>query len=111
MSSERKHGLSTEQFPVSAYVGSFKNLKDLKHTALACRLFEALSQLNHGESSGSKVIPRRARLGLAGLEGYLAHNGPKGTALTSSHRPGGVARYRSSFSSSLLSRLTIPPPG
>ena len=26
----RKHGLSTEQFPVSAYVGSSKNLKDLK---------------------------------------------------------------------------------
>jgi len=25
-----KHGLSTEQFPVSAYVGSSKNLKDLK---------------------------------------------------------------------------------
>ena len=30
MWSERKHGLSTEQFPVSAYVGSSKNLKDLK---------------------------------------------------------------------------------
>ena len=28
---ERKHGLSTEQFPVSAYVGSSKNLKDLKN--------------------------------------------------------------------------------
>ena len=27
---ERKHGLSTEQFPVSAYAGSWKNLKDLK---------------------------------------------------------------------------------
>ena len=27
---ERKHGLFTEQFPVSAYVGSSKNLKDLK---------------------------------------------------------------------------------
>ena len=26
----RKHGLSTEPFPVSAYVGSSKNLKDLK---------------------------------------------------------------------------------
>ena len=25
---ERKHGLSTEQVPVSAYVGSSKNLKD-----------------------------------------------------------------------------------
>ena len=30
MWSERKHGLSTEQFPVSAYAGSSKNLKDLK---------------------------------------------------------------------------------
>ena len=30
--SERKHGLYTEQFPVSAYVGSSKNLKDLKST-------------------------------------------------------------------------------
>ena len=29
MRSERKHGLSTEQFPVSAYVGSSKNQKDL----------------------------------------------------------------------------------
>ena len=27
---ERKHGLSTAQFPVSAYAGSSKNLKDLK---------------------------------------------------------------------------------
>ena len=27
---EGKHGLSTEQFPVSAYVGSSKNLKDLQ---------------------------------------------------------------------------------
>ena len=27
---ERKHGLSTEQFPVSAYIGSLKNLKNLK---------------------------------------------------------------------------------
>ena len=27
---ERKHGLSTEPVPVSAYVGSSKNLKDLK---------------------------------------------------------------------------------
>jgi len=28
--SKRKHGLSADQFPVSAYVGSSKNLKDLK---------------------------------------------------------------------------------
>ena len=29
MRSERKHGISTEQSPVSAYLGSSKNLKDL----------------------------------------------------------------------------------
>ena len=29
MRSERKHGLFTEQFPVSVYAGSSKNLKDL----------------------------------------------------------------------------------
>ena len=29
MSSERKHGLSREQLPVSAYVGSSTNLNDL----------------------------------------------------------------------------------
>ena len=31
MRSERKHGLSTEQVPRSAYVGSSKNLKDVKN--------------------------------------------------------------------------------
>jgi len=35
LGSERKHGLSTEQFPVSAYTGSSKNLKDLKERARA----------------------------------------------------------------------------
>ena len=30
MRSQRKLGLSTEQFPVSAYVGNWKHLKDLK---------------------------------------------------------------------------------
>ena len=34
MCSERKHGLSTEQVPMSAYVGGSKNLKDLKQAAL-----------------------------------------------------------------------------
>ena len=33
MWSERKHGLSTEEFPVSAFVESSKNLKDLKRQA------------------------------------------------------------------------------
>ena len=32
----RKHGFSTEQFPVSAYVGSSKNLKDLKDLRMPC---------------------------------------------------------------------------
>ena len=35
MWSERKHGLSTEPVPVSAYVGSSKNPKDLKDWLLA----------------------------------------------------------------------------
>ena len=30
MRSEMKYGLSTEQFPVSAYIGCSKNLKDSK---------------------------------------------------------------------------------
>jgi len=37
---ERKHGLSTEQVPVSAYVGSSKNLKDLKMALGACEVQE-----------------------------------------------------------------------
>ena len=35
MGSERKHGLSTEQFSVSAYVGSSKSLKDLRELGQA----------------------------------------------------------------------------
>ena len=47
---ERKHGLSTEQFPVSAYVGSSKNLKNLKDAERNVRLllldlFDARHQL------------------------------------------------------------------
>ena len=34
MWSERKHGLSTEQFPVSAHVGSAKNLNVLNSLAI-----------------------------------------------------------------------------
>ena len=34
MWSEKKHGLSTEPVPVSAYVGSLKNLRDLKDDRL-----------------------------------------------------------------------------
>jgi len=38
---DRKHGLSTEQFPVSVYVGSSKNLKDLKVAGLVCSILSA----------------------------------------------------------------------
>ena len=34
----RKHGLFTEQFPVFAYAGSSKNLKDLKEKRLRLRV-------------------------------------------------------------------------
>ena len=34
----RKHGLSTEQYPVTAYVGSSKNLKDLKDQWTVARM-------------------------------------------------------------------------
>jgi len=36
MWSERKHGPFTEQVPVSAYVGSSKNIKDLKEPGSVC---------------------------------------------------------------------------
>jgi len=38
----RKHGFSAEPIPVSAYVGSSKNLKDLKERAIGCSLVTAL---------------------------------------------------------------------
>jgi len=41
--SERKHGFSAEPVPVSAYVGSSKNLKDLKD-AIASRRACALGR-------------------------------------------------------------------
>ena len=42
MRSKRKHGLSTEQFPVSAYVGSSKNQKDLRDLTSSLRQHTAL---------------------------------------------------------------------
>ena len=52
---ERKHGLSTEQGPVSAYVGSSKNLKDLKAFKLVRR---KSIRVNHvKELLVSKIIP------------------------------------------------------
>jgi hypothetical protein len=39
--SERKHSLSTVQFPVSAYVGSSKNLKDLKNANISQEILAA----------------------------------------------------------------------
>ena len=45
-----KHGLSTKQFPVSAYDGSSKNLKDLKRTS------------RERDPMGSLKYPNRATL-------------------------------------------------
>ena len=45
---ERKHGLSTEQVPVSAYVGSSKNLKDLKDQGTSL----SLGGSGHAERDG-----------------------------------------------------------
>ena len=41
---ERKHGLSTEQFPVPAYIGCSKNLKDLKMWCLIKALHAPLDR-------------------------------------------------------------------
>ena len=54
---ERKHGLSIEQFPVSAYVGSSKNLKDLKEVPL---------QRRRNASCGRLPVVRRHPLGPLG---------------------------------------------
>ena len=51
MGSERMHGLSTEQFPVSAYVGSSKYLKDLEGSELSLGAYY-LCPLGARESAG-----------------------------------------------------------
>ena len=43
--SVRKHGLSTEPVPVSAYVGSSKNLKDLRSGHRIKAVFETVGQV------------------------------------------------------------------
>jgi len=63
MWSERKHGLSTEQVPVSAYVGSSKNLKDLK-----CRGI-VLLQTSH--LTGRVARPRILHVGLQEPPSYM----------------------------------------
>ena len=66
MCSERKHGLSAEQFPVSAYVRSSKNLKDLQAT-------QNLRERNHGGRVGNgdlQGVPRMQERGvLEALQG------------------------------------------
>ena len=39
----RKHGFSTEQFPVSAYVGSSKNLKNLKGSGVPLGTYKTVT--------------------------------------------------------------------
>ena len=55
MRSERKHSLSTEQFPVSAYVGTSKNLTNALFSLKARVLLGNVTSL------------------LLKLQGYLAH--------------------------------------
>ena len=57
---ERKHGLSTQQFPVSAYVGSSKNLKDLKDGGSTFALGRPTLDLYLSEQ---RSPPGRARVG------------------------------------------------
>jgi len=59
----RKHGLSTEQFPVSAYVGSSKNLKDLKDPRTPPTLFfagvgELRCRGGHDRGAAARLILR-----------------------------------------------------
>ena len=49
--SERKHDLSAEQFPVSAYDGSLKNLKDLKEPMLYMKGYNTLRGSSHTGSA------------------------------------------------------------
>ena len=82
MRSERKHGLFTEQFPVSAYVGSSKNLKDLKENCSNCWEMDttldsnraSLLELGEGQRSSAET---RMWLGLgdrAQIISYLGAN-------------------------------------
>jgi len=70
MLSERKHGLSTKQFLVSAYVRSSRNLKDLKGGS-------TLSLMWRGGHiripTGRKPITLRAYVGTCHLKDTIRH--------------------------------------
>ena len=72
MWSERKHGLFTEQVPVSEYVGSLKNIKDLK--GFCVRGF--LAQLRDC-MPGGLCVAIVSRTGWLCVQGYLAHKQPR----------------------------------
>jgi hypothetical protein len=57
MWSKRKHGLFTEPVPVSAYVGSSKNLKDLKDRTVQVDhfLFPASRLFQHSTRSSEPL--------------------------------------------------------
>ena len=55
----RKHGLSTEQVPVSAYVGSSKNLKDLKEKGEVFAYVGSIQNLKDLEDHTSHSSLRR----------------------------------------------------
>ena len=99
--SERKHGLSTEQFPASAYAGSSKNPKDLKDARRA-RAREGLalksmaptfakspdSQLpQHGETMHPRPVAARH------MRSFTAIRQDAGLCCGSRLRKGGVFAY------------------
>ena len=78
LSSKSKHGLSTEPVPVSAYVGSSKNLKDLKDAHVLITVLRGMVTPDAGvPRSKEGASPWHPLLGLC-LEPY---GGPGGVAL------------------------------
>jgi hypothetical protein len=55
MWSERNHGVSTEQVPVSAYTGSSKNLKDLNGVSTPTHCGDRVLDGPASGGQGSKV--------------------------------------------------------
>ena len=75
----RKHGLSTEQFPVCAYVGSSKNLKDLKELSRSHTWRGGEEGGWGGGYLGAKGTPgclRHARVSLRSEGGWGGGRGP-----------------------------------
>ena len=81
MWSERKHGLSTEQVPVSAYVVSSKNLEDLDS-------YERGNPVG-GEHVDERRPARATEQSPVPAQGYLAHEKPP-TPLGPSHMALGI---------------------